>query len=307
MTAIFLRETQDIDRLEAQVDSKFNENDRNGIATNISYTTADETVRLRGGEPTVWDSRGRTKATELDTDLKNQVSYSRGRTATTYYSQEQTGGATPFSKVKSPVYVVSERAEFYHERGLAVYIGNARAWQDDNFVRGDKLNLYLNDKRMESLGHVQSAIYDSKRRLEGQVNSVPVFAIADNMSYSDSDRLVHYEGNVDIKQGTDRMTAAVADVYLLKDSNEMDKTIAQRNVVITQPNRKGTGDWVQYTAADEVAVLKGNPARVDDTEQGSTQGNRLTLSMRDSKVTADDTRGPLSPGRIRSTHKIKKP
>jgi lipopolysaccharide export system protein LptA len=64
---------------------------------------------------------------------------------------------------------------------------------------------------------------------------------------------------------------------------------------------------VQYTAADEIAVLKGNPARVDDTEQGSTQGNRLTLSMRDSKVTADDTRGPLSPGRIRSTHKIKKP
>jgi lipopolysaccharide export system protein LptA len=160
---------------------------------------------------------------------------------------------------------------------------------------------------MESLGHVQSAIYDSKRRIEGRVSSVPVFAAADNMSYSDAERLVHYEGNVDIKQGTDRMTAAVADVYLLKESNEMDKTIAQRNVVITQPNRKGTGDWVQYTAADEIAVLKGNPARVDDTEQGSTQGNRLTLSMRDSKVTADDTRGPLSPGRIRSTHKIKKP
>jgi lipopolysaccharide export system protein LptA len=307
MAAVFLRETQDIDRLEAQGDSKFNENDRNGIAATISYTSGDETVRLRGGDPTVWDSRGRTKATELDTDLKNQVSYSRGRTATTYYSQEQTGGSTPFSKVKSPVYVVSDRGEFYHERGLAVYLGNARAWQDDNFVRGDKLNIYLNDKRMESLGHVQSAIYDSKRRIEGRVSSVPVFAAADNMSYSDAERLVHYEGNVDIKQGTDRMTAAVADVYLLKESNEMDKTIAQRNVVITQPNRKGTGDWVQYTAADEIAVLKGNPARVDDTEQGSTQGNRLTLSMRDSKVTADDTRGPLSPGRIRSTHKIKKP
>jgi lipopolysaccharide export system protein LptA len=127
------------------------------------------------------------------------------------------------------------------------------------------------------------------------------------MSYSDAERLIHYEGNVDIKQGPDRMTAAVADIYLVKETNEMEKTIAQRNVVLTQPNRKGTGDWVQYTAADEVAILKGNPARVDDTEQGSTQGNRLTLSMRDSKVTADDSRGPLSPGRIRSTHKIRKP
>ena len=42
-------------------------------------------------------------------------------------------------------------------------------------------------------------------------------------------------------------------------------------------------------------------------EQGNTQGGRLTLSVRDGKVTADDPRGPLSPGRVRSTHKIRKP
>ncbi|HKG96212.1 MAG TPA: LptA/OstA family protein, partial [Pyrinomonadaceae bacterium] len=94
---------------------------------------------------------------------------------------------------------------------------------------------------------------------------------------------------------------------LAKGTNEMEKTIAQRSVVLTQPNRKGTGDWVEYTAANEIAVLKGNPARVEDVEQGNTEGNRLTLSVRDGKVTADDARGPLSPGRVRSTHKIRKP
>jgi len=76
---------------------------------------------------------------------------------------------------------------------------------------------------------------------------------------------------------------------------------------VIQPNRKGTGDWVEYTAASQIAILKGNPARVDDVEQGNTEGNRLTLSMADGKVTADDARGPLAPGRVRSTHKIRKP
>ena len=57
--------TQDVERMDAQGDAKFNENDRNGVATNISYTAADNTVRLRGGEPTVWDSRARTKAMSL--------------------------------------------------------------------------------------------------------------------------------------------------------------------------------------------------------------------------------------------------
>jgi lipopolysaccharide export system protein LptA len=307
MTTVFLKDTQDIERVDAQGDGKFNENDRNGIAANVSYVAADETVRLRGGEPTVWDSRGRTKAIELDADLANDVSYARGKTTTTYYSQEQTNGATPFSKTKSPVYIASERGEFHHESGQAIYSGNARAWQDDNYVRGDKLTMYVNNKRMEASGHVQTAIYNAKKRVDNNNTVVPVFAAADSMFYSDPDRTIHYEGNVDIKQGTDRLTSGVADVYLLKDSNEMEKTIAQRTVVLTQPNRKGTGDWVEYTSANEIAVLKGNPARVVDVEQGDTEGNRLTLSVRDGKVTADDARGPLAPGRVRSTHKIRKP
>ncbi len=307
MTTVFLKDTQDIERVDAQGDSKFNENDRNGVAQNASYLAADETVRLRGGDPTVWDSRGRTKAVELDADLKNDVSYARGRTTTTYYSQEQTNGATPFSKTKSPVYISSERGEFHNESGQAIYLGNARAWQDDNYVRGDKLVLYVNDKRMEASGGVQTTIYNAKRRVQNNNTVVPVFASADSMFYSDPDRTIHYEGNVDIKQDTDRLTSGVADVYLQKESNEMEKTIAQRNVVLTQPNRKGTGDWAEYTSANEIAVLKGNPARVEDVEQGNSEGGRLTLSMRDGKVTADDARGPLSPGRVRSTHKVRKP
>jgi lipopolysaccharide export system protein LptA len=306
MTAAFVKDTQDIERMDAQGEAKFNENDRNGVASNISYTEADRTVRLRGGDPTVWDSRARTKGVELDSDLTNKVSYSRGKTATTYYSQEQTNGATPFSKVKSPVYVVSDRGEFHSDSGVAIYTGNARAWQDDNFVRGDKLTIFVNEKKMDASGHVQSQIYNARRRAEGASTTVPVFATADSMSYSDLNRTLHYEDNVDIRQGTDRVTSGVADVYLLKESSEVEKTIAQRDVILTQPNRKGTGDWIQYTSADEVAVLKGNPARVEDVEKGSTEGNRLTVYMRDGRVIADDVRGLQSPGRVRSTHKVKK-
>jgi lipopolysaccharide export system protein LptA len=306
ITAVFVKNTQEIERTDAQGDAKFNENDRNGVAANISFTGSDNTVRLRGGEPTVWDSRARTKAVELDSDLTNHVSYSRGKTATTYYSKEQTNGAVPFSKVNSPVYIVSERGEFHSERGLAIYTGNARAWQDDNFVRADKLTIYLNEKKMDAEGRVQSEIYTTRRKGASADNTVPVSASADSMSYSDPNRTLHYEGNVDIRQETDRITGGVADVYLFKESAKVEKTVAQRNVVLTQPNRKGTGDWIQYTTADEVAVLTGRPARVEDIEKGSTEGGRLTVNMRDGRVTADDVRGTQSPGRVRSVHKVKK-
>lgn len=306
MLAVFGRETQDVERVDAQGDAKFNERDRNGTAANALYTAANDTVRLRGGEPTVWDSRGRTKAVELDADLANDISYARGKVATTYYSQEQTNGATPFTKVKSPVYIVSERAEFHHDDGEATYTGNARAWQDDNFVRAEELTIYTDDKKMTANNHVQSALYNAKRKENGVTSTVPVFATSDSMWYSDPDHRLHYEGNVDIKQATDRITGGVADIYLLKDTNEVERTIAQRKIVMTQPNRRGTGDWIQYTTADEVAVLKGTPARVEDTEQGTTEGERLTVHMREGRVVADDARGPQTAGRVRSTHKIRK-
>jgi len=307
MVAVFARETQDVDRVDAQGDARFNEQDRNGTAGNISFTTADKTVRLHGGEPTVWDSRARTTATEIDSDTANRISYGRGKTQTAYYSQEQTNGATPFSKVKSPVYIVAERAEFHHNSGVANYAGNARAWQDDNFVRGDTISLYREQKRMESRGRVQSGLYQAKRRTQTGTTIMPVFVSSDSMWYSEPDRLLHYEGNVDIKQGTERVTSGVADVYLLKDKNEVDKTISQRTVVLTQPGKKGVGDWLQYTAADEVAVLKGNPARVEDVEQGSTEGARLSVYLRENRVVADDSRGSQPTGRVRSVHRIKKP
>jgi len=307
MVTLFVRETQDVERMDATGDAKFNELDRNGTANSISYTAADEMVRLRGGDPTVWDSRARTKAVEIDSNNATHVSVCRGKVATTYYSQEQTNGAAPFRKVKSPVYISGDRAEIEHDSGRAVYSGSARLWQDDNYVRGDSITLYREEKKMESWGHVQSALYQAKQKTGNSTNVVPVFATAEFMRYSDSERLLHYETNVDIKQGTDRMTSGIADVYLQKEVNEVDRTICQRNVVIVQPNRRGTGEWCQYTTADEVAVLTGNPAHVEDVEQGTTDGNRVTMYRRENRVVVDDTRGSQSPGRVRSTHKITKP
>jgi lipopolysaccharide export system protein LptA len=306
MVASFVRETQDVDKVEAGGDAKFNELDRNGTANLISYNASDETVRLRGGDPTVWDSRARTKAVEIDSNNTTHISSCRGKVQTTYYSQEQTNGAAPFRKLKSPVYLLGDRAEVNHDSGVAVYSGGARMWQDDNFVRGDTITLFREEKRMEARGRVQSALYQAKQKSGNTTASVPVFATADFMRYSDPERLLHYENNVDIKQGTDRMTSGIADVYLQKDTNELERTVAQRNVVLIQPGKRGTGDWCQYTAADEVAVLKGNPARVEDAEQGTTDGNRLTLYRRENRVVVDDARGSQSPGRVRSTHKVNK-
>jgi LPS export ABC transporter protein LptC len=307
MTALFSRDTQALDRVDASGDVKFNEQDRNGQSQTASYTASDSVVHLRGGEPVVWDSRARLKATEIDSDTVNKISNARGKVLTTYYSQEQTGGAAPFKNVKSPVFIASERAEFQHEAGIGVYTGGARAWQDDNFVKADRLVLRREQKRMEGEGNVQSALYQARRReASGERTVVPVFATSRTMFYTDAERLLHYQGDADIRQGTDRITGDVADVYLLKDTYEVERTVVQRNVVVTQPGRRGTGDWGQYTAADETVVLTGNPARVEDEAKGTSESRRMTVYLRENRVVSDGGESPQSTGRVRATHKIRK-
>jgi lipopolysaccharide transport protein LptA len=304
MTANFNQQTQDVERFDAVGGAKFSELDRQGTAGQIAFTQADEIARLRGGEPTVWDSTARVRAAEIDWDTRNEKSFLRGRVSTTYYSRRQTGGAAPFGDANAPVFVTANQAEFDHRAEVGVYTGNARAWQENNYVRAEKLVFQQKSKRMDGEGKVQSLLYNAKRRENGREINQPVFAAADRIAYSDENRRLRYEGNVDIRQGTDRIVSGVADVFL-DENNEVKQTVAQNNVVITQPKRRAAGDFAQYVAADETVVLRGNPASVEDAEQGSSRGGQLTVFMRENRVEGQGATRQNGAGRIRTIYKVK--
>ena len=305
LNAAFNQQTQDVQQFDAVGNTKFSELDRNGIAGQISFSANDEIVRLRGDEPTVFDSRARAKAGEIDWDTRGEKSFLRGNVSTTYYSQQKTGGATPFGATNSPVFITAGEANFDHKTEVGVYTGNARAWQENNYIRADKLILQQKQGQLFGEGAVQSLLYDAKKTENGKESNVPVFASADKMMYVHDKNLLHYEGNVDIRQGTDRIVAGVANV-IMNDKNEVSETIAENNVVITQPNRKAAGNYAQYTAADEKVILRGNPATVEDSENGSSQGAQMTVFLREKRVVGESKTEQNNTGRIRTVYKIKK-
>ncbi|HLG16609.1 MAG TPA: LPS export ABC transporter periplasmic protein LptC [Blastocatellia bacterium] len=304
LTASFAADVQDVERIVQEGDFKYAEGDRHAIAERAVYDGRNEMLLLRGKRPQAWDSKARTQADEIDHDRRNDETHARGDVRTTYYSRETTDDSTPFKNTKSPVFMTADRADARNGDGVAVYTGNARGWQDDSFVKGDRIELYRTDKRMAATGNVESALYTLKRKTpEGRQEIVPTFATAERMTYSDTDRLVHYEGRVRARQGEDTIDASSLDVFLQKETNEVERMLATGGVVLTQPGRRGTGDTLSYTAADGRAVLTGNNARVDDAEKGSSMGAQLTFYIRDDRFVVDNQQG-LS--RVRSTHRLKK-
>jgi LPS export ABC transporter protein LptC/lipopolysaccharide transport protein LptA len=296
--------TQDVRQFDAIGNTKFTELDRNGVAEQISFTASDEVVRLRGGEPTAWDSRARAKAGEIDWDTRNEKTALRGNVSTTYYNQKQTGGATPFSDTNKPVFVTAQNAEFNHREESGLYTGNARAWQENNYVRADRLLLNQKQGQLFAEGAVQSLLYNAKRKENGRETNVPVFATAQKLTYNRDNRILRYETDVDIRQGTDRITAGAANVYM-NERNDVSQTIAENNVVVTQPNRRAAGDYAQYNAADEIVILRGNPARIEDAETGSSQGGQVTVYLRENRVVGEGKTKQNGTGRIRSVYKVK--
>ena len=303
LTADFNPQSKDVERFDASGNTKFAELDRTAIASQMVFTRADETLRLRGGEPTAWDSKERAKAKEIDWDTRNKKTYLRGSVSTTYYSRKQMANAAPFASSDKPVFVTSDAAEFDHAAETATYTGNARGWQENNYVRADRLFIKQAEGKFLADGNVQSVVYNAKQKQKGKESSVPVFASAKSMVYDRDTRLIQYRENVDIRQGTDRLTSGSADVYL-NENNELSKTIAEKSVVITQPGRRATGNWVQYASSDEVAILRGDPATVSDAVNGSSQSSEITFLMRENRVISEGKSKQNTSGRIRSVYKI---
>ncbi|HEY8460515.1 MAG TPA: LPS export ABC transporter periplasmic protein LptC [Blastocatellia bacterium] len=306
MTANFSQQTQDVTDLIVDGDAKFTQGERVAVAARGVYIVSRQTVTMRG-KPQLWDSSLRASADEIDANVETGESELRGRARTTYFSRETTGGAAPFKNNKQPVTIVADRAIVKHNEGAARYIGDARAWQGEDYVRAEFIELDKGERVMTAWNNAQSGFYDFEREVEkGRKEIVPVFASSDRIVYTGANRTAHYEGSVKIRQGTDRIDSATADV-VMDEENKLVSLTASKDVVMTQPSRRATGDRVVYTAATDTAILTGNFAVVEDHEREAvTKSPKLTLHLGDARIEANDDNnvGSGARRRVKTTHRI---
>ncbi|QYO65592.1 LptA/OstA family protein [Leptolyngbya sp. 7M] len=274
-------------------------NDLLTIANNFVYSESDGVIRLRGSDPTVWDSRARARATEIDWFTRDERSYFRGKVSMTYYNRKAVSDSAPFSSSERPVFITSDSADIDHRTETAVYKGNARGWQDENYVRGDRITILQREGRLLAEGSVQSMLYQAKR-----ASADPIHAASIRMEYRRDDNFIRYENNVDIRRGSDRLTGNSAN-FFLDENNEVSRSEIEGNVVITQPGRRATGTFAKYVAADETVYLRGDPATLDDTAKGSSRGSEFTMYLKGDRVVATGKSNANPTGRIRSVHKLR--
>jgi lipopolysaccharide export system protein LptA len=183
-----------------------------------------------------------------------------------------------------------------------MFSGDARAWQGRNFINAENIEIFRAEKRMTASGNVRSSVLDARPRSSG-ASSVPVFGTAQKLSYDANRKTVVYEGQAELRQGGDRIAGEKLTAFL-GDSNDIERAVAEGSVSVTQPGRRASGEFAEYSVRDERVVLRGNPARVADDKTGSSEASELTVNLRDRSVVGEGSQKADSSGRTRTVYKV---
>jgi lipopolysaccharide export system protein LptA len=186
--------------------------------------------------------------------------------------------------------------EFDRDRRFVTARGTAAEPVQTILVQADNVHAEKNQTKAQSAS-------SAEKRAEAGLGTSPVAITANLLTYADSERRVHYETGV-LARGADfSASAKTMDVYLLSRSQtssqptnrqslagpfsqpgQLDRIVAQGDVVIEQSNRRAEGQKLVYTVANDKFVLTGGPPSIFDAEQGKITGVSLTFFRRDDRV-----------------------
>ena len=266
------------------------------------YTPADQVLILTGS-PRVTDGGMTTTANSMRLDRATGNAFAEGDVKTTYSDlKPQPGGALLSSS--SPIHVTARSMSVHGTSAIALYSGDARLWQDANVVEAQSIEFDRDHRSMIAGGTaasqtVSTVLVQNDRvqadRSEQSTQAKPtlVAITSARLTYADNERKAHFEGDVAAKEADVTITAKKMDAFLqargssnqsLSEAGKLDKIVAQDQVVITQPDRRATGDLLTYTAADDKFVLTGGPPSIFDAEHGKITGVSLTFFRHDDRV-----------------------
>jgi lipopolysaccharide export system protein LptA len=265
------------------------------------YTTADQMLVLTGSPRVVDTGTTSTMTTTAQTIRMNRITgdaVAEGNVKSTYSDlKAQPDGAILASS--DPIHVTSRSMTAHRSPAVAVYIGDARLWQNANVVEAPTLQFDRDHRSLVAQGVGQNTSTQPVSTVLVQVDKngmvTPIHITSAHLKYADAERRVFLDGGVTAKGADATVTGQQMTVFLLPRSQshavadrgtygQVERIVAEHRVSIAQPKRHATGERLVYTSADDKFVLTGGSPSIFDAEHGKTTGDSLTFFRHDDRV-----------------------
>lgn len=291
-----------IESIVQQGDVRYHDGQRQAFANKGLFTPADHLIVLTGASRVTGQGLT-TTADALRLNRETGEATAEGNVKSTYSElKPQPNGALLASS--DPIHVTARSMQVRRDSGVARYSGGARLWQGPNVVQAPTISFDRDHRAMSAEGTLEGAALAKpvtavlvQTGADGKTTLVTI--TSQRLTYTDSERRVHFDGGVTMHNTDANITSQSLDVYLAKSkqvvSNQsitsqsstpsrLEKAIARGGVVITQLTRKATGDTLTYIAAEDKFTLEGGPPSIFDAERGKITGDSLTFFRHDDRV-----------------------
>jgi len=254
--------------------------------------TPDDQILLLTGSPRLVEGGMTTTAHSMRLNRGSREALAEGDVKTTYSDlKPQPDGALLASS--SPIHVTAGAMSVQGTSAVALYTGHVRLWQDANMVEAPSIEFDRDQRSMIAHGTGEQPVSTILVQNDTKGNITPVAITSSRLTYTDVERQAHFDDEVTVKGTEVTITAKQIDAFLqargqsakqASSAARVDKIVARGQVVVIQPNRRGTGDQLTYTTADDRFLLSGGPPSIFDAEHGKITGVSLTFFRRDDRV-----------------------
>lgn len=266
--------------------------------------------------------------------LSAGIAAAQNATATSAPATDSVTAAVSPDSAKPLEITADETLEWHRDEKQYIARGNAVAKQGDTEIHTAILTADYRETNKSSVdiyrmtadggvtivsrGHTvkgDKATYDvtsGKALITGKALSLAApeetVTARDNFEYLAGEGRLTANGDVLVVRGQDRIRAETMSAYFAKDGtgqNQLKKLTASRNVVITTPTEKLTGDSGTYTAATDMAELHGNVRieRGPNVLQGDSADVNLTTHVSRMIGGSGPVRGIFYPGSEKAAEK----
>jgi lipopolysaccharide export system protein LptA len=292
----------------ALIEGNFKYRDPRNSATAIraNYDIVADRVILSaepGFDPTVVTDGNILKAKQIEFSPRAQTAKATGEVIAQLVSKG--GGplagpgadSTNVFPANKPVFVNSDLLIVRQSSKVAVFTGNVRAWQDQNVMLAQELQVQGAGDSMTARGNVRTILYNTGTA--AAPSKTPVLSTSDQLIAKKSDRRLDLVGNVQINDDQRNMTAEHAS-FFFDNGRKVDRIEAEQKVVFVEKGtaRKGTGDKATYLVPKKLVYLTGSPATATGPN-GSITGQQILLDLNRNKVEvlnpSSETKGTYKP------------
>ena len=245
----------------------------------------------KGRGPHVSDGRISVEAARISMMLSTQVLKAdtnvRSLMLASKASAKTEGGVRMPSMLKQdqPVNVKSNRLDYDGANSVAIYDGNARLWQDETTIRGDKVTLEDKTGNLRAIGNVVTTMALTEAK-DAAAAAKPASAAqsttttAEELLYEDQKHRATYTGKAHMNGPNGDVTAAKIELFLAEQGGQLERAEADGNVVSRQELRRAYGQHLTYNAKDGTYTMTGSPVKVYDDTPGDcrmTEGALATF------------------------------